>query len=84
MRRGAIGLCVGLAMTPAFAFSSHATGYAVTVLPSLAGGGDSELAAMNESGEIAGYSWLIGGGVGAALWPRGGTPMALPDAGGKA
>jgi hypothetical protein len=38
MRSRLMGLCLGLATTPALAFSSHATGYAVAILPSLAGG----------------------------------------------
>jgi hypothetical protein len=72
-----------LAVTPAIAFSSHATEYAATILPSLAGGGDSQVEAVNNSGEIAGYSWLIAGGVGAALWPGSGIATALSDAGGQ-
>jgi hypothetical protein len=75
-------LCFGLALTPGFAVTAHATTYTLVPLQDAGGVENSVVEAINSLGESVGYSYTTGGAE-AVLWSATGTATPLADEGGQ-
>ena len=82
MRIRAIALCFGLAVMSGFAVRAHADAYTPILLPDPGGMQDSEVLAINSSGESVGWS-QTSAGIDAVLWSMTGGFKVLTDLGGE-
>jgi len=77
-----MAVCFGLALTPGFAVTAHAT-YTVIVLPDAGGESDSVVEAINNVGQSIEYSDTARGDDAILLGPKGGIAATLKDPGGQ-